>query len=178
MFGQVLRRACGLASAFRTGDFRQAEIQNLGRLAGGNENVSWLDVTMDDAFGVSTIKRISDFDGQRQQRFLRHGATVDAMFQRDAFQKFHGDERMPVLFADVVDGADIGMIQRGGGLGLALKTCQRARIARNFRREKLEGHEAVQPRVLGLINHAHSATAELLQNAIVGDSLADERVGR
>jgi len=97
------------------------------------------------------------------------------MLQRYTFQKFHGDERMAVLLADVMNGANVGVIQRGRSLRFALKARQCVRIARNFRREKLERHETVQACVLGLVNHTHSATSELLQNAIMGDSLADER---
>ena len=111
MFGQVLRRACRLDSAFRiSGNFRQAEIQNLGGAADGNENVGRLDITMNDAFSVSRIQRIRDFDSERQQKFLRHRAPVDAMLQRHAFEKFHSYKRLPVLLAYVVNGANVGMI--------------------------------------------------------------------
>ena len=32
------------------------------------------------------------------------------MLQREAIQKFHGDERLLAIFANLVDSADIGMI--------------------------------------------------------------------
>jgi len=34
------------------------------------------------------------------------------MLQRYPIQKFHGDECLSILFADVVDRADVGVIQR------------------------------------------------------------------
>ena len=59
-------------------------------------------------------------------------------------QKLHGDEGFAVLLADVVDRADIGMIQRGCGLGFELKAGQRVRIVGNLLRQELEGDEAMQ----------------------------------
>jgi hypothetical protein len=41
-------------------------------------------------------------------------------------------------------------------------------------REKLEGHEAVEPGVLGLVDNTHPATAELLDDAVVRDGLVDQ----
>jgi hypothetical protein len=39
--------------------------------------------------------------------------------------------------------------------------------------QELEGDETVEASVLRLVNHAHSAAAQLAQDAVVGDSLAD-----
>ena len=46
------------------------------------------------------------------------------MLQCITVQVFHGDERLAVLFANVVDGADIGVVEGGRGLGLAPETLQ------------------------------------------------------
>ena len=42
---------------------------------------------------------------------------------------------------------------------------------------ELQGDEAVQPGVLGLVHHSHAAPAELLDDAVVRDGLADHAVG-
>ena len=98
------------------------------------------------------------------------------MLQRHAVQKFHGDEGLPILLADVVDGADVGMVQRRRGLGFALKAGEGLRVAGNIFRQELQGDEAMQPRVFGFVNHAHPAAAELLDDAVMRNGLADHGV--
>jgi hypothetical protein len=79
------------------------------------------------------------------------------MLQRQPVQKLHGDESLSVLFADVVDRADVGVIQCGGSLGFALKARQRLWVSGNFIGKELEGDEAMQPRVFGFVDHTHPA---------------------
>jgi hypothetical protein len=50
-----------------------------------------------------------------------YGLASDAVFEGHAFEVLHGDEGVAVVPADVVDGADVGVIQGGGGLDLTLK---------------------------------------------------------
>ena len=91
------------------------------------------------------------------------------MFQRHAIQKFHRDERLLVLLANVVNRADVRVVECGRGLSFALKAGECLRVTANFIRQELEGDEAVQPRVLSLIDHAHPATAELLDDEVMRD---------
>ena len=78
-----------------------------------------------------------------------------------------------VLFADVINRADVGVIERGCGLGFALETGERLRIAGNFIGQELEGDKAMQPGVFRLVDNAHATAAELFDDAIVRDGLAD-----
>ena len=45
--------------------------------------------------------------------------------------------------------------------------------AGNFIGQELQGDEAVQTSVLGLVHYAHAAAAELFDDAVVRDGLAD-----
>ena len=100
-------------------------------------------------------------------------AAGDAVLQRQAVQKLHGDEGLAVLLADVVNGADVGMVQGGGGLGFALEAGEGLRVAGNFFGQEFQGDEAMQARVFGFVDDAHAAAAELLDDAVVRDGLAD-----
>jgi hypothetical protein len=78
--------------------------------ARGHENVCRLDVAVHDSFGMRRIQRVRDFNSQLHHLFQRQRLARDALFQRLAFQKFHGNELLAVLLADVVNRADVRMI--------------------------------------------------------------------
>jgi len=90
-----------------------------------------------------------------------------------AIKKFHGDEGAGVFFADVVDGADVGVIESGGGFGFAAEAGEGLRVVSDFGREKFEGDEAVEACVLSLKDNAHAATTEPLKDAIVRYGLTE-----
>src|ERR1700730_6015481 len=100
--------------------------------------------------------------------------ACDAVLERFAVHELHGDEVLAVLLTDVVDGANVGMIERGSSLGLAAEAFQRGRGLRGFPRKKFESDKAAKPRVFGLVNDAHTATTELFEDAVVGDDLPQE----
>ena len=94
------------------------------------------------------------------------------MLQRHTIQIFHGDEALAFVFADFVDGADVGMVQGGGGAGFPAEAFQSLRICGHIIGQELEGDEAAERGVLGLVNHTHPPAAQFLDDAVVRDGLA------
>ena len=91
-------------------DLRQPEIQNLGMTAFGDKDVCRLDVTMDDTSGMRGIEGIGDFDGERENQFRFQRTPRNAMLQRHPIQELHCNERLPLVFPNLVDGTDVGMV--------------------------------------------------------------------
>ena len=151
----------------------KSEIQNLGLPTLGHEDVRRLDVAMHDALGVRRIQRVGKLDAQVQNFVGLEGLGADAVLEGLPLQQFHGDERPAFVLVDVVDGADVGVIEGGGGLGLALEALQGLMVLGHFFRQELERDEAMELGVLGLIDDTHTAASELLQHAIVGNRLAN-----
>src|SRR5260370_34650193 len=97
------------------------------------------------------------------------------MLQRHAVEELHSDEGVTVLLADIVNCADVGVIQSRGGLGFALEAGKCLRVTRHFVWKKLQGDEAMQPGVLGFVDHAHPAADEFLNDAVMGDGVVDHQ---
>ena len=48
-------------------NFRQTEIENFSVAQLGHKKICWLDVAMNDSFGVRSIERVSNFGPERKQ---------------------------------------------------------------------------------------------------------------
>ncbi len=77
------------------------------------------------------VEGVGNLYGERECFVEGKRAAGDGVFESAAIEKLHDDERMRVVFADFVDGADIGVIQSGGGLGFALKAFESLGVAGN-----------------------------------------------
>ena len=159
-------------------EFGQAEIEKLGVAVEFDEDVGRLDVAMNHAFGVRGGKGVGDLDGKGEQDFDLQGLSGDAVLEGHAFEKFHGDEGLIIVLADLVDRADVGVVQRRSGTGLAAETFERVRIAGNVSRKEFQGDKSAQADVFGLVDYAHASAAEFLDDAVVRDGLAYHGPGR
>jgi hypothetical protein len=118
-----------------------------------------LDVAMNDPLAVGGIESVSGLNCQPQQYVRLQRLSGDAVFESCAAQKLHGYKSLPVLITDVVNRADVGMIQCRCGLGFSLKAGESLWVSGNFRRQELEGNETMQPRVFSFVNHTHTTAA-------------------
>src|SRR6516164_5005208 len=119
------------------------------------------------------IQRVSDLNRQRNEQFVIQRQTTDAVLQHHAIEELHGDESLSILLSDVVNGANIGMIQGGRGLCLTLKASQCQRMAGNVLGQELESDETMQAGVFGLIDDSHTAAAKSFDDPVMRDYLTD-----
>jgi len=79
------------------------------------------------------------------------------------------------VFGDLVDDANVGMIEGRGGTSFALEPRKRLRAPQKRLGQELQGHLALKAQVESFVHHAHPATAELFLDSVVRDGLADHR---
>ena len=90
-----------------------------------HKQVCRLDVTVDDALGVSRSQGRRGLLGKRDHLGGRQAVSTgfgEILLQRDAAQQFHHQVWPPILFPGVVNRADVGMVQRGRRTRLAQET--------------------------------------------------------
>src|ERR1700677_2924415 len=122
---------------------------------------------MNDSSSVRGIERGGDLDAKREQSVQFHGTPRDALLQGCAIQKLHSNERFPVLFTNVIDRADVWVIQRGRSLRFSLEAGQGLWVSGHSLSQKLKRNEAMETRILSFVNDSHPAAAELLNDAIM-----------
>src|SRR5580704_15162036 len=128
---------CGEANLFG-----KPEVENFGVAALGDKNVGRFNVAVDDSFAVGRVERVGDVNAQVQKQFQIQGAARDAVLQRFPVKTFHGDVGLPIFFANFVNGADVGMIQRGGGSRFAAETFERLLVFRHVLWKEFQGNVA------------------------------------
>ena len=128
---------------------------------------------MNNAFGVGSGEGVGYLNSDIEQLLNVHGLATNVLLEAVPLQLFHDDEGMAVMILDFVDGADAGMVQQGGGAGLALEALHGFAVAGEIIGKKLDGDVAAEPHVFRFVDHAHAAAAQLTQNAVMGDRLAD-----
>ena len=148
----------------------QSEIEQLDAGA-RDQNVAGLEVAMHDAFAMRGVERVGDLHGvlQRARERQRTG-------ELGALDVLHHQ----VVGADIVERADIGVIERCHGAGFTLEAVA------EFGGGDFDGDGAVEARIAGLVDLAHAARSEQIQNLVgaharaglhFGDLAGAERLG-
>ena len=112
---------------------------------------------MRDALPVRLVQRVRDLDSDLQRLIQRQRHVLQPLRQRDALQVFHHQEVDPVLGPDVVERANVRMVQAGDGLRLALEPLLQIGVGRDMLGQHLDGDGAVEARVVGRVDDAHAA---------------------
>ena len=126
-------------------------------------------------FAVRRIEAVGDLDADLQELRDFDGLDGDAVLEGLALEQLHGDERPALELPDVVDRADVGMIERRCRARFAAKPLDRLRIPGNVVGKEFQRDVPAEPRVPGLVDHAHPAPAQLFQDAVVGDGATEDR---
>ncbi len=159
--------AAGVGQAGLAGDLGQAEVGDADRAVGGEEDVGGLDVAVDDAAGVGSGEAVGGLGDDRQGLGWRERTAADPGAQALAAAEGHGDEHAAVLaLADVVDRADVGAVEGRGGPGFVDEALAGLGVVGELGREELEGHGAPELEVVGLVDDAHGAAADLSEDAV------------
>ncbi len=151
------------------GDLRESEIQHLQLPARRDDDVLRFDVTMHDAGGVGRLQRLRRLYADVRHFVGRQRVRSDPLGQTLAVDILHDDEDALVFFADLVDGADVGMVECRGGLGLIDQPLPGLIAVRAPLGQHLDGNFAVERGVFREKDLTHPARAELPDDSVVAD---------
>ena len=129
---------------------------------------------MNDALTMRTVQRISDLDRARERLVERQRSFRQPRGERFAVDELHDEKVDALIVADVMDGADVRMVERCHRARLPLEPGSALRIGgptagRIFRRRR--GRAACRSRE----HFAHAARADCAFEAVGAELMADER---
>jgi hypothetical protein len=132
--------------------FRQTKVKNLRASFAREHDIVRLQIAMHDAGGVCGSQTLGDL----HSHFDSLACPEFCSAQRFAIHQLSDQ----IVLPDVVDGHDVGMIQRRHGPRFLLETMAARRIARNFVGKHLQRNVASQAGVARFVHFAHATSAD------------------
>ena len=124
---------------------------------------------MDDAGGVRFGQRFRGLYADIHHFAGRQWAFPDPLGKALAVDVLHDDEDVAVLFADFVNGADVGMVERGSSLCLVNQPFPGLMTAGQRLGQHLDGNFAPEFAVFREEDLSHAACAQLPNDAVMAD---------
>ena len=121
---------------------------------------------------MRAVERVGDLSGELERLIERQRALLDAGSQRLALHVLHHHVTGAVLAADIVEHADVRMIQRGNGAGFAFEAGAQIFAFGDVFGQDLDGDGAVEPGVAGFVHLAHAAGAERGEDLVGAEFVA------
>ncbi len=114
---------------------------------------------MDDPTAVGAAERIGDLHSAVERLVERQRPSAQSFRQRLSLEELHDEEVHAVVRSDVVQRADVRMIERGGRPRLVLEAPATLGVRGEPGRQDLDRDGAAKTRVARLVDFAHAAAA-------------------
>src|SRR6185295_1767869 len=108
------------------------------------KDICWLDIAVNDSFRMRGRERIRDLNRDIKQLFNVNGVSAYALFQALTFQLLHHNKGVPGVVLDLVNRANVGVIQLRRGTCFAHKTIERSWVIVELVRDELQGNVAAE----------------------------------
>ena len=128
---------------------------------------------MHNAGPMRRIKGVRHLDRVSQHQRQRQAALGDQLTESLSVYQFHHHELGFALRDDVVNGDDVGVVQRGCSLRFLQEPPPLFARPGVLRGEHLDGYPPVQPHIQGPIDFAHAAGAQPLRDLIMRNRAAN-----
>ncbi len=124
---------------------------------------------MDDPGLMGGVDGSSERGHQFGTRSSRLGRAGKSIVETAAFEQLERHEGQAVYFADIINLQDVRMPYPGDRLGLDAESGQKIRIRVAPADDHLEGNQAIQANLAGLVDDPHPSLAERLEELVAGN---------
>ncbi len=133
---------------------------------------------MDDALAMRLVERVGNLGGNLQRLVERERPLLETRRERLAVEMRHDKVVRAIDMPDVVDAADVRMVQRGNGSCLLFESGAKIGIAGDVTGQDLDGDGAIEARVAGFVDLTHPARAQGADDLIRAETGAGEKCQR
>jgi hypothetical protein len=157
------------------GQLGDAEIQKLHVSIGADEGVVRLNVAMDDAMGVGGSQAVRHLGGPVERGLHRDTTTGKTLAEGLALEQLGDEVGSSVVEAEVVDGDQIGVIERPRDPGFLLEAAHQLGAAGQRFVHHLEGDVPTQACVPSAVNLGHASGSERGEDLVGAEPAASSQ---
>ncbi len=148
----------------------QPQVHQLGLPLAREQHVARLDVAVHHAHAARPLERVGQGTRDRERVALRQRAVQrEVLAQRQALDVLRHHEGEAVALPGIQRAQDVGVVEAGQQLGFALQALDLRRVRRQVLVQHLDRHDALQAHVQRLVDGAHGAAPELLEQPVALD---------
>ncbi len=164
--GEGADRGAGAGQLRRSGRAGDAEIDEVGEVVLGHQDVRRFDVAVHEPDAVGGVEGGGDLFHDRYRALRRQRTVCEQFGDGMAVDQPHGHIQAVVDLAEIMDGDDVGLIQPGGHLGLPTEPRLILLIVGEIRGQQLQRDHPVHGSVVRLPHFAHAAAAQQLDQPV------------
>src|SRR6202043_1212366 len=131
------------------------------------QNISGLNIAMQNTVLVCELNRAGDFDQQLCRLADRHCLSPNGFVELTTLYEFHAEIAGAVAFADLINRNNSGMLQTCRCLCFLAKSSQMRSARPSTEPDRFKGNGSIQTFLPGKINYTLSATTDLFEQFIV-----------
>ena len=144
---------------------REAEVEQL-RTALGQHHVARLQVAVNDALAMRLVERVGDLDAGLERLRDPQRALLETLRERFTFEVLHDQEISSVLMPDVIERADVRVVQAGDSLRFEFQPRAQRRIRRDLRGQDFDRDRSAKTRIGRLVDLTHPPSSHAIDDLI------------
>ena len=146
----------------------EAEVGDVGLSRGVDQDVGGLDVAMDDASRVGVVQGEGDLPGDLEGATGREALALGEVGEWEAVDEAHREVVDVAVLLGVVDLDDVGVLELRAGAGLPVEPLEELGGGVLPGDEDLEGDEASEGGLAGLVHDPHPSVGDLIDDLVAG----------
>ncbi len=155
-----------------------AEVGEVGVVLLVQQHVRGLQVAVHDALAVCVRERAADLGEQARGGLQLPGAAIERLPQRAAAQPAHHQVGAVGIAPVVVERDDVRVLELRDELCLGLEATDEGGLVDELGADDLDRHLAADRGLIGAVDDAEVAGADLLAKLVAADGAAESRAGR
>src|SRR5579864_2051426 len=122
---------------------------------------------MDDATFVRRVEGVRNLYCDFDNAIVGQRLVCNEVLEGPACEALHHNERLTVSLVNLVNRADVRVVESGSGAGFSLEPLEGLTVPHQSGWEKLNSNVPAEAKIHGAVDHSHATAAEMFFDPVV-----------